>query len=116
MPDVRLVDAIVLEDARLVDAIALEQAIINEYFTDDRRSGILSRKGEIIFNSAIDVARCRVRDAETVDVLQVVRCKQCRSNLGVKSGDGTRILCTAHHRWTDENGFCHMGEKMERKE
>ncbi len=115
MPDARLVDTIVLEDVRLVDAIALEQAIINEYFTDDRRSGILSRKGEIIFNSAIDVARCRVRDAETVNVMQVVRCKECRSNLGVKSGDG-RIMCTVHHRWTDENGFCHMGKKMDRKE
>lgn len=101
---------------RLIDANALEQAIINEYFTDDRPSGILSRKGEIIFNSAIDVARCRVRDAETVDVVQVVRCKDCRFNIGVKSSDNMKIRCTTHYRWMDENGFCHMGEKMDGKE
>ena len=61
-----------MTDKRLIDANALETEIIKEYFTKDNPSGMLTKKGEEIFNAAIDVARCRVRDAETIDAVEVV--------------------------------------------
>lgn len=95
-----------MADKRLIDANALEQEIINEYFTVNNPSGILSRKGEEIFNSAIDVARCRVRDAETIDAVPVVRCKEC-----IKHG-----LCSIYRDAKNSDGYCYWGAKMDLEE
>lgn len=58
----------------------------------------------------------KIENAPPVDAVEVVRCKDCRFNLGVKSSDNMRIMCTLHHRWIDENGFCHIGAKMDLQE
>ena len=65
-------------DMRLINAGDLEQEIIKEYYTKDNPSGILNRIGEEIFNTAIDIMRCKINDADTIDAAPVVRCKQCK--------------------------------------
>lgn len=88
--------------ARLIDADALEQEIIKEYYTENNPSGVLTRKGEEIFNAAIDVARCRVRDADTIDAVPVVRCRECKHRHSSE-------FCECR----PEDAFCSDGEKMD---
>ena len=108
-----------MPDKRLIDANALETEIIKEYFTKDNPSGMLTKKGEEIFNAAIDVARCRVRDAESIDAVPVVRCRECKYR-------GDELKCPmCFDEWDEEDpgflridktvddGFCHMGAKMD---
>ena len=104
-----------MPDKRLIDANALETEIIKEYFTKDNPSGMLTKKGEEIFNAAIDVARCRVRDAESIDAVPVVRCRECKHSIaGVVSDDEKRMVrCTVFHDWIDRDGYCHSGAKMD---
>lgn len=64
-----------MTEVRLIDANALEKTIIDEYYTQENPSVFLTKRGEEIFNSAIDVARCRVRDAPTIDAVPVVNAR-----------------------------------------
>lgn len=61
-----------MADMRLIDANALDFALVDEYITDKSLTAALTGKGRCIFNAAIDIARCRVADAETVDAVPVV--------------------------------------------
>lgn len=60
-----------MADVRLIDANALDFTLVDEYITDKSQTAALTGKGRCIFNAAIDIARCRVADAETVDVVPV---------------------------------------------
>jgi hypothetical protein len=61
-----------MADVRLIDANALDFTLVDEYITDKSQTAALTGKGRCIFNAAIDIARCRVADAETVDAAEVV--------------------------------------------
>ena len=52
---------------RLIDADALDFALVDEYMTEGSKTNVLSKNGRAIFNAAIDVARCRAGDVDTVD-------------------------------------------------
>ena len=53
---------------RLIDADVLDAEIDEEYFRDSP-SMILTSEGEQIFNSALDVARIKLRNAPTIDAI-----------------------------------------------
>lgn len=50
---------------RLIDANTLDFALVDEYMTNE------DPLAAIIFNAAIDIARCRVGDAPTIDAKTV---------------------------------------------
>jgi len=97
--------------SRLIDADALEQEIIKEYYTANNPSGILTRKGEEIFNAAIDVARCRVRDADAIDAVPVVRCRECKHHRDQL--DDRFVICRCWKKIMEVDWFCHKGAKMD---
>lgn len=74
-----------------------------------------ARLGENSFVETVFAAGvyATIENAPAIDAVKVVRCKDCKFNLGVESGDNMRIMCTLHHRWIDKNGFCHMGAKID---
>lgn len=61
---------------------------------------------------ALAIAGCRshIRDIPAADVVEVVRCKECRYFY-----NGSTKCCTNHVGvvLTDENGFCHHAKRRE---
>ena len=105
-----------MPDVRLIDANALEKTIIDEYYTQENPSGILTKRGEEIFNSAIDVARCRVREAPTIDAVPVVHGRWENEFGGYRNCSE----CGCEHPIRDARGFLvdddycpHCGTKMD---
>ena len=79
---------------RLIDADALEKDIRELLFTEEDPSRLLTEAGQMIFNSAIEVALFEVVEAETIDAEPVVharwlydrpqhyKCSACKSMWG----------------------------------
>lgn len=93
-------------ERRLIDANELERELANEYVNPDKPSDILTPYGKEIFNSGIDIARFRVRDAETIDAVEVVRCKDCKY---FKFGDYCYHDGPMEHSHAREDDYCSYG-------
>lgn len=114
-----------MSDVRMIDANALDFALVDEYITDNSLTAALTGKGRCIFNAAIDIARCRVADAETVDVVPVVRCRECEKfweyteshKATVEKADGDcMIRCMVapddpQFCAVQKNDYCSMGKR-----
>ena len=55
-----------------------------------------------------------IDEAEAVDAVEVVRCKDCYHNeqcICVCCEDGEMIKCGLHHKHMDATGYCHKGRR-----
>ena len=59
--------------------------------------------GEIVERS-IDVKA--IESLEPADVVQVVRCRDC-----IYMGEPECLMAYDGKEWTDEDGFCHIGDR-----
>lgn len=50
-----------------------------------------------------------IEDAPTADVVEVVRCYQCKHHM--TTGDIQVYYCKERNLYTDKQGFCHCGER-----
>lgn len=89
---------------RLIDADALKFPTMKVQFDD---AGLAKIDG---YHMAIEI----VRNAPTIDALQVVRCRQCAQAKRFHNPTmGDLILCNEYRVFTDDDGFCHKGAKMD---
>lgn len=109
-----------MADKRLIDSNALVCEIAGEYFSPRNPSSVLTELGMEIANAAIDRALIIIHNAPTINAVEVVRCKECwkRGNerecpMCHEEFDGCDY-CTIDY--TSDDGFCHMGKKMDLKE
>lgn len=69
------------------------------------------------YRTVRDVSEDKINAIPTADVVEVVRCKECR-NFGEDVGmskDGVWARCYLHKRIMCEKDFCSYGEKMDGK-
>lgn len=71
-----------MTDKRLIDANALEKTLVHEYIMYNDANTILTLAGVQIFNSAIDVARSKIRESKTIDAVDVVHARWVHDDLG----------------------------------
>lgn len=91
---------------RLIDADALTEKMRFDVCTDCL--GGIKGCGNCYYDRAIDA----INDAPTVDAVEVVRCKDCKSwqrNSGFT--DSPNGFCFNHHMMTNECDFCSYGER-----
>ncbi len=50
-------------------------------------------------------------DAEIIDAVPVVRCRDCRRRYDVSECPMCSLICGEYHEYTNENGFCDRGER-----
>ena len=58
-----------------------------------------------------DDCKKRLEELPPADVVQVVRCKDCKYNSSPP--ECGNAVCDTFYGMTDQMGFCHMGEKRE---
>lgn len=92
---------------RLIDADKAEKAIKEEANAEYCQENYSVCNG-------LKIAQQLVKDAETVDAVEVVRCKDCiyyDENIQYTE-DGVRYCdCINHNRWEKEDWFCGDGER-----
>lgn len=94
---------------RLIDADALDAEMYHKSFeVDDGRnvwnSGLWIRYK--IFEEAI-------RDAQTVDAVPVIRCKDCKFFKPQFNEDGYYTTNCQFSKVAEVNGYCHMAKRKE---
>ena len=61
----------------------------------------------------IDAVVQLIDDAQTVDAVEVVRCRECKYNSNPP--ECGNAACVLFYGMTDQMGFCHHGERRERE-
>jgi hypothetical protein len=61
-----------MADVRLIDANALDKMLVREYLMYNDVANTLTLVGTQVYNAAIDTARCKIREAYTIDAAPVV--------------------------------------------
>ena len=84
--------------SRYIDADALGKSIIEKY------SG--RSNGKAIATMALDI----INNAQTADVVEVVRCRDC---INWEFRDGWDHCRFFDWLLVDDNGYCHFGERRE---
>lgn len=56
------------------------------------------------------IVKRAIEDAPTADVVEVVRCKDCKER---EVCPDTLLWCNQMERLVPPNGFCHCGERIE---
>ena len=91
-----------MNDKRLIDANELLEKLGERYLatdpSDPEQLGYLN-------------ARIIVRNQPNIDAVPVVRCRECRYSVNIFKG--YFLGCDMWKQSTPEDGFCHMGEKMD---
>ena len=103
---------------RLIDGDALEKDIRELLFTEEEPSRLLTEAGQRIFNSAIEVALFEVVEAEVIDAVPVVRCKECKYRGTPYSCPMRKLVMPfqgagSYEDCTEDDGYCHMGAKKD---
>lgn len=99
---------------RLIDADALKENLSESY--DSLRKiydGLRYNSEKAICSGQLATfleAIMRIREAPTIDAEPVVRCKDCKQNLGIQ---GDFIECGYWLDIVKPNGFCSYGERRE---
>ena len=71
-----------------------------------------------VFNALLAVgfdpetASAFLNDINDADVVEVVRCKDCKKVWG-EVNQHCDVYCGLHKRWFDKNAFCSYGERKE---
>jgi hypothetical protein len=103
-----------MSDVRLIDANALDFALVDEYITDKSQTAALTGKGRCIFNAAIDIARCRVGDAPTIDATPARHGEWRIVNVPKKWGGPTLRCSECNTGTTYKWNYCpNCGAKMD---
>lgn len=92
---------------RLIDADAL-QGIFNEVSTSLLCKKEFEKEVAHMVRAFLMTTEM-IRDAPSVDAVQVVRCENCKHAETYKIG----CYCTLHDDRVAENGFCSYGERKE---
>lgn len=96
--------------ARLIDADALEDTLLNHGFyycnESDYSDGVAY---------GFLLAREDLKEAPTIDALEVVRCKDCKYMTEHDFADGNIAYwtCSVWDSGTNYDGYCHYGERRE---
>lgn len=104
--------------ARLIDANALDEILVEEYLTHNEVTNARTLAYMQVYNAAIDTARIKIREVDTIDAVPVVRCKDCK-NRGTPYSCPMRKLVMpwqgagSYEDCTEDEGYCHMGVKMD---
>lgn len=91
-----------MPDMRLIDANALMKSF------DIAKMVEYDETGCGVTKIAIPVQT--IKDAPTIDAVEVVRCRECKYSVNIFKG--YFLGCDMWKQSTPEDGFCHMGEKM----
>lgn len=103
-----------MPNKRLIDANALDFALVDEYITDESQTAALTGKRRVIFNAAIDIARCRVGDAPIIDAAAVRHGEWRIVNVPKKWGGPTLRCSECNTGTTHVWNYCpHCGTKMD---
>lgn len=87
---------------RLIDADVLAELLKRE--AELHESDELFERSYGVLDAYMDVL-----DAPTIDAVPVIRCKDCKYNRNPPSAGNA--LCDNFYGMTDQNGFCHFGER-----
>lgn len=68
-------------------------------------------KGTRITPDNVDLAKA-IRFAPTVDVVPVVRCRECKLHTS-SAFYHDMLFCVEHGTYVDPNGYCYLGERKE---
>lgn len=103
---------------RLIDGDVLLKDIRELLFTEEEPSMLLTEAGQMIHNSAIELALFEVVEAVKIDAVPVVHARWERINGSRKWGipkGFTCYRCSACGREEEDNGepYCHCGAKMD---
>lgn len=92
-----------MADVRLIDANALKVRMFRSHeFNRDTGS----------FDLPV-VPWHDIEDADTIDAVEVVRCRNCRLWRRTEKHYGKCPFLIGEHQYTSEDGFCNLGEKMD---
>lgn len=89
-----------MNDKRLIDANALETTFLQLHMETDPLDNDWFTPYLI------------VKDAETVDAVEVVRCKECRNSQKLKRC-ADQVHCTVWKNNPRTDGYCYLGAKMD---
>lgn len=95
-----------LKEVRLIDANTFDVTYNrNSEWTEDYSEG---------FDDGVLYTLGKLDDAETIDAVQVVRCKDCKH---CKSDDLGNLICglTIYEIETSENDYCSCGERRDER-
>ena len=96
---------------RLIDADRLNKPI---YAEEDNITGSGMSYDEICgYNDGIDIAWNKIEQAPTIDVVPVVRCKDCIRRYDTDECPMCFLIEGKYYEYTNENGFCDRGERKE---
>lgn len=99
-------------DKRLIDANALDEILVQEYMTYNDVTNALTLAGMQVYNAAIDTARSKIREVDTIDSVPVVHGRW------VYNPGGYIPYCNQCGMSQDvPTNYCHdCGAKMDAKE
>ena len=70
-------------------------------------------KGCVRYRSSLSCEECVVNDAPTVDVVPVVRCRECIAYTPVDDNTGKCVFLIGEHQYVVPDGYCYLGERKE---
>lgn len=99
--------------ARYIDADKLTKKI------DEAQTSLESNVDRVwnrnkSFYKGLAWARGLVNEQPTADVEEVVRCKDCKSNPGIKTLTKGMVWCRKFRSEVHPDGFCSYGERKEK--
>jgi rubrerythrin len=95
-----------LTDVRLIDANALKNEMADDLAATIRMSEMHKTDMAVRVLNKID-------EANTIDAVPVVRCRNCRLWRRTDKHYGKCPFLIGEHQYTSEDGFCNLGEKMD---
>ena len=94
---------------RLIDADRLNKPI---YAEEDNITGSGMSYDEICgYNDGIDITWNKIDQAQTIDAVPVVRCKDCIRRYDTDECPMCFLIEGKYYEYTNENGFCDRGER-----
>lgn len=96
---------------RLIDADALEELFREVIGSLSRRTDCNLNFEYMIRTSAMTIEM--IKDAPTIDAVEVVRCRDCKYMTEHYDTDGNvpYWICSEWDSGTDYDGFCHLAER-----
>ena len=96
---------------RLIDADRLNKPI---YAEEDNITGSGMSYDEICgYNDGIDIAWNKIDQAQTIDAVPVVRCKDCIRRYDTDECPMCFLIEGKYYEYTNGNGYCDRGERKE---
>ena len=96
---------------RLIDADRLNKPI---YAEEDNITGSGMSYDEICgYNDGIDITWNKIDQAQTIDAVPVVRCKDCIRRYDTDECPMCFLIEGKYYEYTNENGFCDRGDRKE---